>query len=108
MRLYTYRRHLSAALALSLMATASVVACKDITSLAQENPGALSGSTLYVPGNAPLIVNGAIADFECAYARYVVGSGLFADELSVGISQTANFDYDARRVIPNGTYGTNH
>jgi len=88
------------------MATASVIACKDITSLAQENPGALSGSTLYVPGNAQLIVNGAIGDFECAYARYVAGSGLFSDELSVAISQTANFDYDARRLITNSTYGT--
>jgi hypothetical protein len=108
MRLFNHRRRLSAVLGLSLMATASVIACTDITSLAQENPGALSGSTLYVPGNAQLIVNGAIADFECAYARYVVGSGLFADELSVGISQTANFDYDARRLITNATYGTNH
>ncbi len=83
-------------------------ACKDITSLAQENPGSLVGSTLYVPSNAALVVNGTISDFECAYARYVVGSGLFADELSVAISQTANFDYDARRMLTNGTYGTNN
>ena len=108
MRLLTHRRHASLVLGLSLMAAASVIACRDITSLAQENPGALSGSTLYVPGNAELIVNGAISDFECAYARYVVGSGLFADELSVGISQTANFDYDARRLLTNATYGTNN
>jgi hypothetical protein len=108
MRLITLRRHASLLLGLSLMATASVIACRDITSLAQENPGALSGATLYVPGNAVLIVNGAISDFECAYARYVVGSGLFADELSVGISNTANFDYDARRLLTNATYGTNN
>jgi len=50
MRLTSYR--LSAALGLSLMAAASIMACKDITSLAQENPGAPSGSTLYVPGKA--------------------------------------------------------
>lgn len=108
MRLFTHRRHIALALGASLMATVLVVACRDITSLAQENPGSLSGSTLYVPGNAQLIVNGAISDFECAYARYVVGSGLFADELSVGISQTTNFDYDARRVLTSATYGTNN
>jgi starch-binding outer membrane protein, SusD/RagB family len=109
MRLSLYRRHASLALGLSLATIiASVIACTDITTLAQENPGALSGTTLYVPGNAQLIVNGAISDFECAYARYVVGSGLFADELSVGISQTANFDYDARRMTTNGPYGTNN
>lgn len=106
MRLLTYRRHAGLMFGLSLMATVSIVACRDITSLAQENPGALSGSTLYVPGNAALIVNGAIGDFECAYARYVVGSGLFTDELSVGISATANFDYDARRFPTSAPYGT--
>src|SRR5258705_1168028 len=94
-----------------LAASALVVfgaACSEITSLKQENPGTLSVETLYVPANAPLLVNGAIGDFECAFTRYVVGSGLFADEVSVGISQTANFDYDARRVITNSTYGTNN
>lgn len=84
------------------------VACKDITSLAQENPGTLSVATLYVPANAPLLVNGAIGDFECAYNRYVVGSGLFTDELTVAISSGANFDYDARRLQTNATYGTNN
>ncbi len=86
----------------------ATVACSDITSLQQRNPGALSGSTLYIPGNAQLVVNGAIADFECAYARYVAGSGLFTDELSAAIGNTANFDYDARRVLTNATYGTNN
>ena len=108
MRPFIHRRPASLLLGLCLLATASVAACRDITSLAQENPGALSGSTLYVPGNAALIVNGAIGDFECAYARYVVGSGLFTDELSVGISNSANFDYDARRLATNATYGTNN
>jgi starch-binding outer membrane protein, SusD/RagB family len=93
-----------------MMAGALLVAagCNEITSLKQENPGALSVETLYVPTNAPLLVNGAIGDFECAYNRYVVGSGLFADEVSVAISQTANFDYDARRMTTNHPYGTNH
>ena len=108
MRILTHRRHAGLLVGLALTSAASVLACRDITSLAQENPGALSGATLYVPGNAQLIVNGAISDFECAYARFVVGSGLFADELSVGISATANFDYDARRVLTNATYGTNN
>src|SRR3954468_22019385 len=81
-------------------------ACRDITSLQQENPGALSVESLYVPANAQLLVNGAIGDFECAFSRYVVGSGLFTDELTVAISQSANYDYDARRLLTNSTYGT--
>jgi hypothetical protein len=98
------RRIVVAASALAVLASA----CGEITSLKQENPGTLSLETLYVPANAPLLVNGTIGDFECAFSRYVVGSGLFADEVSVGISQTGNFDYDARRLNTNATYGTNN
>jgi hypothetical protein len=93
----------SACAALSLF----VAACGDIFSLKQENPGQLSTATLYVPANAQLLVNGAIADFECAFARYVVGSGLLMDELITAIAQTANYDYERRTIPPNaGGYGT--
>lgn len=81
-------------------------ACTDITSLTQVNPGQVSAATLYVPSNAQLLVNGAISDFECAYTRYVVGSGLITDELSNAIGQQANYDYDARRLLTNASYGT--
>ena len=81
-------------------------ACTDITSLVQVNPGQVSAATLFVPANAQLLVNGAISDFECAYTRYVVGSGLLVDELSNAIANTANFDYDARRLLTNATYGS--
>jgi starch-binding outer membrane protein, SusD/RagB family len=95
------------ALALSVLVLGAS-ACSEITSLKQENPGLLSVETLYVPNNAQALVNGTISDFECAYNRYVVGSGLFTDELTVAISSTANFDYDARRLATNATYGTNN
>ena len=94
----------------SVVATAllllGVAACQDLTALKQVNPGQVSAATLYVPANAQLLVNGAISDFECAYTRYVVGSGLFTDELSNAIGSTANYDYDARRLTTNGSYGT--
>ena len=92
-----------ATVAVVLLGTA---ACTEITALKQVNPGQVSAATLYVPANAQLLVNGAISDFECAYTRYVVGSGLLTDELSNAIGSTANFDYDARRVLTNATYGT--
>jgi hypothetical protein len=81
-------------------------ACTDLTSLTQVNPGQVSAATLYVPSNAQLLVNGAISDFECAYTRYVIGSGLLIDELSNAIGSSANFDYDARRLLTNASYGT--
>ncbi len=94
-----------ATLGVALIAVGTT-ACTDITALEQVNPGQVSASTLYIPSNAQLLVNGAISDFECAYTRYVVGSGLLMDELSNAIGSTANFDYDARRLTTNAAYGT--
>ena len=91
-----------------VLALVASVACRDITTLKQENLGSASAGTLFTPANALLLTNSAIADFECAYNRYVIGSGLFTDELSVAIAQSANFDYDARRMPTSGPYGTNN
>src|SRR6266550_1460984 len=91
-----------------ILALVASVACRDITTLKQENLGSASAGTLYVPANALLLTNSAITDFECAYNRYVIGSGLFTDELSVAIAQSANFDYDARRMPTSASYGTNN
>lgn len=92
-------------LALGIVLVA-VAACTDLATLTQSNPGALSSNTVYTPLNAPLIVNGAISDFECAFSRYVVGSGIFTDELADGISNAANFDYDRRTLTTGASYGT--
>lgn len=90
---------------LGILAVLSV-GCRDLTSLQQSNPGALDVTSVFVPANAVLITNGAIADFECAFSRYVVGSGLFVDELSDAIANTANFDFDRRTLPTNAVYGT--
>jgi starch-binding outer membrane protein, SusD/RagB family len=84
----------------------AAAACKDLTTLTQSNPAALSAATVYTPANAQLFTNGAISDFECAFSRYVVGSGLLLDELSNSFSSGSNFDYDARRNPTNASYGT--
>jgi starch-binding outer membrane protein, SusD/RagB family len=46
------------------------------------------------PANAQLLVNGAIADFECAFGAYVVLGGLIGDELQelISISERKPFD----------------
>lgn len=92
-----------AALAPMLVA---VGACTEVTALKQDNPGQLSAATIYVPANAQLLVNGAIADFECAFSRYVVGSGLFTDELSNAIGSVSNYNYDRRTIQTIEAYGT--
>lgn len=84
----------------------SAAACSEITTLEQSNPSALDAATVYVPTNAQLLANGAIGDFECAYARFVVGSGYLSDELSNAIAGSDNYDYDGRRLRTNQAYGT--
>lgn len=83
-----------------------LTACTEITALEQNNPGQVSAASVYTPTNAQLLVNGAISDFECAYTRYVVGSGLLIDELANAIGAVANYDYEARRLPTNASYGT--
>jgi len=97
-----------ALVAVACLATTALAAvgCRDLTSLQQSNPGALDANGVFIPANAVLLTNGVIADFECAFSRYVIGSGLFVDELSDAIANPSNYDYDARRVTTNGPYGT--
>src|SRR5262245_29286306 len=92
-----------AALTLTVLAA---VACQDLTSLQQSNPGQLSASTAYVPTNAQILVNGAAEAFSCAFTRCVGGTGLLSDELSVAISNSSNFDYDRRTLPTSASYGT--
>ena len=80
--------------------------CSDLLSLKQENPSKVKAEVLYAPINAQLLVNGVIADFECAFARYVVGSGILTDELITAIANTDNYDYERRTIRPSSAYGT--
>ncbi|HEY7894373.1 MAG TPA: RagB/SusD family nutrient uptake outer membrane protein [Gemmatimonadaceae bacterium] len=97
----------SARTAIVALAVVSVsAACNDLTTLEQSNPGQL-GPTVFAPQNADLIVNSSRGDFECAFNEYIVASGVFMDEMSDAISQTANFDLDRRSITPDSPYGTN-
>jgi starch-binding outer membrane protein, SusD/RagB family len=101
MRIFSRRGALCA-----LLPLAAGIACREVTTLEQSNPGSLSAASVYTPENAQLLVNGAIGDFECAFSQYVAGSGLFADELSDAISNPDNFAFDRRTLATNGPYGT--
>lgn len=89
-----------------IAAAGALAACTELTTLEQENPGQLDASGLYVPANARLLVNGVIADFECAFSRYVFGSAVFTDELTNAFSSSNTFDYDRRTLPTSAPYGT--
>jgi starch-binding outer membrane protein, SusD/RagB family len=89
---------------IALVASLATAACGDVFSLKQSNPGSLTADAVYQPANAQLLVNGAIADFECAVARYVVNSGLFMDELHDVIAGSGNYDIDKRNLFTTSPY----
>ena len=88
----------------AVAASLATAACGDVFSLKQSNPGSLTADAVYQPANAQLLVNGAIADFECSFARYVVNSGLFMDELHDVIAGSGNYDIDKRNLFTTSPY----
>ena len=93
-------------LPLIAIAATALAACTELTTLEQQNPGQLDASGIYEPRNAQLLVNGVIADFECAFSRYAFGTAVFTDELTNSFAGSVNFDYDRRTLPTNAVYGT--
>src|SRR6266566_4235500 len=73
-----------------------------------QNPSNIPASGLETPANAQLLVNGAIADFECAAGAYAELGGEITDEL-IDATQTADrFPYERRNMTSSDTrYGVN-
>lgn len=65
-------------------------------------PDRVVGETLEAPVNAPVLMAGAVGDFECALAMYVLATGTTADELMVTDGLTAQELYDRRTFDPRG------
>ena len=82
----------------ALLLTAPVLAaCNlDVTT-----PSRLQASALDNPASAQALVDGAKADFQCAYGDYVVVSGLISGELADATQTASRWSYD-RRVIDAG------
>src|SRR5688572_8787321 len=68
----------------------------------------IPAENIEVPANAQLLVDGAIADFECAFASYVVQGGVTGEELIYAQQTADRTPNDARRVTQNDVrYATN-
>ena len=95
---------LAAALAVSLLA-----ACDTDRLLQSARPSTIEAANLDDPRSASLLVNGAIADFECAHGAFVAAGGLIGDELEDAQLAAAVWSYDRRdfNAAPSGIYGTN-
>jgi hypothetical protein len=88
-------------LAAALLVPIVLVACQDAGKiLEQEAPSRVEAKVLDNPAFAQLLVNGAIGDFECAFAQYIVATGLVGDELQDAQLGQAGWDYDRRTIFP--------
>ena len=78
-----------------------LTACKDI--LEVELPGRVPDAALNDPALAPVLVQGAIADFECALANYTTATALLTDEMIDATGWIAVTMWDQRRIFPDNT-----
>jgi len=90
------------------LAVGFLAACDINKALQVESPTRIPAGPLETPTNAALLVNGAVADFECAFGAYVVIGGLIGEELDDYTQTASRWPYDRRDVLPNQTmYSTN-
>src|SRR5690606_34243432 len=67
----------------------------------------IPASELDKPESATLLLNGAIADFECAFGSYVVVSGMIGEELMDATQTADRWPYERRAMKSNdGRYST--
>ena len=82
-----------------------LAACDSL--LEVELPTRVPAEALDDPAMAAVLVGGAVADFECAYANYVAATGLLTDELIISTEFIAPTSWDLRAITPdNGNLGT--
>jgi hypothetical protein len=105
----TSRRGASASvslISLSILIAVGMTACKGILSV--DLPTRVSAGVLNDASFAPTMVQGTIADFECAYTNYASATGLLTDELIESTGFIAWFSWDLRRIpSSNGSLGGN-
>lgn len=87
---------------LSIATLCTALACSNLLDV--KAPDAINTSSLEVPTSAQLLVFSSIGDFDCAYASYVVASGLMSDELIETTLTAARWSYDRRDIDPNETF----
>lgn len=72
-----------------------------------ELPTRVPAEALDDPAMAAVLVGGAVADFECAYANYVAATALLTDELIISTEFIAPTSWDLRSITAdNGNLGT--
>jgi starch-binding outer membrane protein, SusD/RagB family len=94
----------------AVVSLASVaIACNPEELLEAVRPNVVEADRLDDPAQAQLLLNGVIADFECAHGAFVSAGAIMGDELEDAQLAAAVWDYDRRsfNANPAGSYGPN-
>src|SRR5688500_8733641 len=102
-------RRTALSIAVMIAATTVVTACNTDDLLEVETPANVPVGLLDDPVNAGLMVNSAVADFECALGGMIAVEAIISDELADAQLGAAAWPYDRRdaNTQPGGSYGTN-
>src|SRR5687768_2933493 len=92
-----------------VVATITIPGCNTDDLLEVDTPANVPVDLLDDPNNATLMVNSAVADFECALGGMIAVEGIISDELADAQLGAAAWPYDRRdaNTFPGGSYGTN-
>jgi hypothetical protein len=90
------------------LAVLALGACNTNKLLDVKSPNAVPVDLFNDPKNATLMVNSAIADFECAAGAAILIEGIISDDLADAQLGAAQWPYDRRdaNTQTNGVYGT--
>jgi len=90
----------------ALVMAGGLSACEKL--LEAEAPQLIEEESLQQPANAAVMVAGAVADFECAFASYIATLGTVSDEFRDSQANADTWQLDRRTNTPNaGLYATN-
>ena len=87
----------------------AVMACETVRNpLEVESSSRIPAEKVETPANAQLLMDGAIADFECAFASYVVEGATVGEEFIYAQQTADRVPADARTTLPTDIrYSTN-
>src|SRR5918995_1871557 len=90
----------------ALLMAGGLTACEKL--LEAEAPQLIEEATLQQPTNAPVMVAGVVADFECAFGAYVATLGSISDEFRDSQANADTWQLDRRtNTASGGIYATN-
>jgi hypothetical protein len=90
-------------LAVGAMLASTLAACDGLLDV--ELPGDVTEDALDDPALADILVNGVVADFECAYNNYTFGSAVHGDEMWHSSGNLSNRNWGQRKITPDfGNY----